>query len=70
MSQESEHILELELMDLNVAAIDARINKKKVVITNLENDLDELLKKIQRHKSDLRRLGEKMAEAQTFELKM
>lgn len=61
---------EESLMDLEVAEIDSRINRKKVFIKNLEDDLEDLLKKIQRHKSELKNLGQERAKRNTFKLEL
>ncbi len=69
MSEEPE-FTEDELMDISVAAIDDKINKKRVVISNLESDVNKLEIKLHRHRRDLRRLGARRAEAETFQLKL
>lgn len=55
-------------MDEEVAAIDLKIGKKKVKISLLEDEVDKLLKTIQRHKAELRALGHVRAEKGTFQL--
>ncbi len=67
MSDEAELTKE-QIMDLSVAQIDDRINRKQVFIKNLEDDVNKLLVKIERHKRELRNLGAERAKHQTFQL--
>lgn len=59
---------ETDEMDAEVQAIDLKISKKQVTIEHLEGVIRGLEIKVQRHKSDLRKLGELRAEKSTFKL--